>query len=590
MEARRTWFDAAGLKIAGEAGEISVPIYAGQLAYWRTPAASWPAALRQLRALGLTLVSTFVPWRVHEVAAGTFTWTGDRDLARFLTSAQAAGLGVILRPGPRVDDELPCFGFPDHVLAEPAVQARTTRGTPVWMPSPPRAWPIPSYASPAFHAHVRRWFAEVARVVGPHLAPTGAVVALEVDHHANRFYRTGATDRLATGDGDGSDDEPAALARFATMLDEVGLGGIARFHGAPPIHFGHHEACAIQRAIGGPVGIAAHAARAELPELGRRARATTGKATPLPFASDVQLGVMPWLPPRDGGRDQLLTLLAAGIRGWNLVGELEASAGWIGKLVAALVEIDWPSLRRRAPIALVDTRADLRFGLATSVLDPIAPIVAEALGLGPAGAAELGTDPGAIAARRWQTAIARALELAQVGYDIVDEAADDATLASYRAVIVPTQERVDRALWHRIRALAEARRCVVVIGPGTPSRDEHDRALDDATPIRRLGRIRAGSLDDLPGLANDLAGLASADELWHVERPETVRISALFDREEVARAVIASSEAGAPVTAIVRAVGRALRDPLTGEQLAITGGRASIALPAGGVRFFVVER
>ena len=41
-------------------------------------------------------------------------------------------------------------------------------------------------------------------------------------------------------------------------------------------------------------------------------------------------------------------------------------------------------------------RADARFGAATTVIDPMTPVLAEVLGLGPGGAAELGTDPAAI--------------------------------------------------------------------------------------------------------------------------------------------------------------------------------------------------
>ena len=68
-------------------------------------------------------------------------------------------------------------------------------------------------------------------------------------------------------------------------------------------------------------------------------------------------------------------------------------------------------------------RADERHGLASSTLDPMTPVLADVLGLGPGGAAELGLDAAALAARKWQTAICRALELAQVPYVIVDETA-----------------------------------------------------------------------------------------------------------------------------------------------------------------------
>ena len=641
MEApRRTWFDARGLVVAAQTGERHLPFYAGAMHYWRVPQIRWGASLRALHALGLTCVETYVPWRVHQPEPGTHAWTAERDLARFLDAARTAGLSVILRPGPHVNAELTSFGIPDWVLADPDVQARTARGTPAWLPAPPRAFPIPSYASQKFHALVRGWYAAVADVIRPHLAPDGPVVALGVDNEAQLFFRTGAfdldyhPDALAWWrDASGLESPPLeyspddaarcalwlkfkdeylarALHAFAQMLDDVGLGGIARFHNVPPGHYQHYDLPQLQRAVGGPVGIDADTPRSHFPDLRRRAASLVGNASPLPLATEVGIGFLPWLPPLDDvddparERDQLLTLLASGIRGFNLYmaverdryygaaisrqGQVEAS--WLKPLLAALAEIDWPSLRRfPAPsIALVDTRADIRFGALTNLIDPVTPILAEALDLGPGGGAELGTDEAAIAARRWQSAIARALELAQVPFEIVDEATPEADLAHYRAVIAPTLDRIDRGLLERLRALADHKRAVVVVGPSTPTRDELDQPHADPLP-KRVGKLKAGSLDDIPGLADDLASLAG--ELpgsWQIERPDDVRAFAFATAEHAVRVVFLVSDAARAVTATLFADGASLRDPLGTEVIAIVDGRASVPMPARGVRMLVV--
>lgn len=639
MEARRrTWFDDRGLALANGR---ALPFYAGAMHYWRVEPARWAACLRAMHSLGLTLVETYVPWRVHEPEAGERLWSGERDLARFIEAAWAAGLSVVLRPGPHVNAELTSFGFPDWVLADPACQARTAHGTPAWMPAPPRAFPIPSYASAALHARVRDWYAQVAEVVTPYLGPDGPVVAIGVDNEAQLFFRTGAfdldyhPDALRWWREDSGLDEPPrewraddaarcvlwlkhkdeyigrALGAFARMLDEVGLDGIARFHNLPPGHHGHYDLRRIQTAIGGPVGIDAYTPRVQLPDLRRRATALAGNAVPLPLALEVGVGFFPWFPPLDDKddptreRDQLLSLLAAGVRGFNLFmaverdryygaaisaqGKVEAS--WIAPLVAALAEVEWPALRRKPLIALVDTRADARIGIASNVLDPVTPVLADVLGLGPGGAAELGSDAAAIAARRWQTAIARALELAQVPYAIVDEAAPEDELAQYRAVIAPTQDRIDRGLWQRLRALAEHKRSIVVIGPSTPTRDELDQPLVE-TPPKRIGKLNEASLDDLAGLADDLAELAGElSEDWHVERPDDVRAMAYADADGRVRVVFVVSDADRPVTAVVLADehAKALRDPLAQETLRVDGGKLSIAMPPRGVRMLIVE-
>lgn len=649
MEARpRTWFDDRGLVVAG-AGEpdLHLPFYAGAMHYWRVEPSRWAACLAAMRDLGLTIVETYVPWRVHEPAAGQWAWDRERDLARFLDAARAADLAVVLRPGPHINAELTSFGMPDHVLADPDCQARTASGSPVWMPSPPRAWPVPSYASAAFRARVHGWYAAFAEVVRPALAPDGPVVAIGIDNEAQMFFRLGAYDHdyhpdaiAGWREASGLDGEPPrawnpddaarciswvrfkdqyiahALGAFGKSLDDAGLGGVARFHNLPPGHAGLYDLRGIQRAIGGPVGIDAYTSREGFRELRRRAIAAVGNARPLPVAFEVGVGFAAWLPPLDAGddpdreRDQLLSLLAAGIRGFNLfmaverdryygaaidkAGALEPDAAWIRTLLATLDELDWPALRRAAAIAVVEPRADARFGQATCAIDPMTPVVSELLGLGPGGAAELGSDPAAITQRRWQAAIARALEAARVPYTIVDESATEIELADagrLRAVIAPTLDRIDRGLAHTLRALAEHRRAIVVIGPGTPTQDELGQPLGDALP-RRLGRLKAGSLDDISGLAADLAALAGEpSEVWEIERPDDVHAYSHADAAGVVRVVFVASDLANPATAVLRVddATRSLRDPFGHERIVVDGGKATIALAPRGVRMLVVE-
>ncbi|MDB4954858.1 MAG: glycoside hydrolase family 35 [Myxococcales bacterium] len=636
---RRTWFDSRGLNVGGR----HLPFYAGAMHYWRVPPAQWSACLRAMHSLGLTIVETYVPWRVHEPTAGQRVWTGEHDLSRFLEAARAAGLSVVLRPGPHVNAELTSFGIPDWVLADPACQARTAAGTPAWLPVPPRAFPIPSYASAKFRDRVAAWYATVAEVIQPHLAPDGPVVAIGIDNEAQLFFRSGAFDIDYHPDAiewwhdaSGLEEIPRAwdpdraaacalwmkfkdeyiaraLGEFGKLLDRAGLGDIARFHNLPPGHYQLYDLRRIQNAIAGPVGIDAYTPRAMFPELRRRAAALVGNAVPIPIAFEVGIGFFPWVPPLGSAddatreRDHLLTLLAAGTRGFNLFmavdrdryygaaidqrGHVEAHAAWIKPLIAALAEVDWPSLHRPAPIALVDMRADERFGIASSVLDPMTPVLGDMLDLGPGGATELGRDPGAIAARRWQTAIARALDLAQVSYVIVDEAATEEELARFRAVVAPTGERISRGLWHTLRAVAEHKRSVVVIGPGTPTRDELDQPLGEAVP-KRIGRLKQGSLEDLAGLAEDLAQLVGdATERWRIERPADVRATPFSGADDRVRAVFVTSDSDRAVTAVLLPdpTVAALRDPFTGEHLHAVDGRVSIAMHARGVRLLIIE-
>lgn len=629
MAARVSEWHPEGLTV----GDRRVPFYAGAMHYWRVPRANWAACLREMHAIGFTLVETYIPWRVHECDQGTFDWSDDRDLAAFLETARAAGLGVVLRPGPHINAELTSFGMPDWVLAEPAVQAQTSRGTPAWLPIPPRAFPIPSYASRAFHAYVRAWYAAVAKIVEPFLGDP--VVTIGVDNEAQMFFRNGAFDLDYHPDAlvwwdetqPGRDAPRAwtpetaalcarwvefkdtyiarALGAFAMMLDDVGLGGLARFHNLSPGHHGLYDLRSIQRAIGGPVGIDAYTARSGFTDLRRRASACVGDASPIPIGFEVGVGFFPWFPPLDAiddplrERDHLLTLLSQGIRGFNLFMAVErdryygaaisldarVEAPWIKPLLASLKAFAWPTLRRATPIAVIHTRADERHGLASCVLDPMTPVLAEVLGLGAGGATELGLDPAAIASRKWQLAVCRALELAHVPYNLVDETATADELAAYRAVIVPTVDRISATTWATLHELAG--RAVCVIGPHTPTRDAFDQPLVGAPP-KRIGKLNPGSLDDLPGLAEDLAALAGElSETWQVEGPDEVRTTVFSDAAGRARALFVISDANRAVNAIVLAdEDSSLRDAITGEMLRSANGRLHISVHARGVRMF----
>ena len=250
-----------------------------------------------------------------------------------------------------------------------------------------------------------------------------------------------------------------ALGAFAKLLDDVGLGEVARFHNLPPGDHGLYNLRRIQGAIGGPVGIDAYTPRARTsPSCAGARLACAGNAAPVPIAFEVGVGFFPWFPPLDRAddplreRDHLLTLLASGIRGFNLFMAVErdryygaaigaggeGQATWIAPLLRALerdrVARAAPARRRSRSI---DTRADARFGIASERAR--SDDARRARGARHSRRrASSARDPGAIAARRWRTADASALELAQVPYAIVDESAPEDELARYRAVIVPT--------------------------------------------------------------------------------------------------------------------------------------------------------
>jgi beta-galactosidase len=201
----------SGLLIDGEV----VPLLSGSVHYWRLDRRDWRACLTSCRDLGLRLVDVYVPWNVHELAPGELD-LGQRDerkdVGAFLDLAAELGLFAIVRPGPHINAELTCFGLPERIVWDPACQARGPGGKPVILPAPPRMFPVPSYASEAYHDEVRRYF----HLLGDALAPRcrregqdGPIVLLQIDNEGALFFRDGAYDQ---------DHHPDALRRYRAFL------------------------------------------------------------------------------------------------------------------------------------------------------------------------------------------------------------------------------------------------------------------------------------------------------------------------------------------------------------------------------------
>ena len=192
----------------------SVPLWAGAMHYWRHPQGEWRAGLEAMKAMGLRLLDTYVPWGVHETSAGEFDF-GERDpkldVARFLELAHEVGLHCVLRPGPHINAELTFFGLPERIVWEPECQARTPRGHPVMLPIVPVAFPVPSYASDAFLEETALWYQAVGERLSRYRWPEGPVVLVQVDNEGALYFRDGQYDQ---------DYHPDAVRAFREFLSD----------------------------------------------------------------------------------------------------------------------------------------------------------------------------------------------------------------------------------------------------------------------------------------------------------------------------------------------------------------------------------
>ena len=86
-------------------------IYSGEMHYPRVPAEYWKHRLQMMKAMGLNTVTTYVFWNYHEEAPGKWNFSGEKDLRKFIKTAQEVGLYVIIRPGPYVCAEWEFGGY-----------------------------------------------------------------------------------------------------------------------------------------------------------------------------------------------------------------------------------------------------------------------------------------------------------------------------------------------------------------------------------------------------------------------------------------------------------------------------------------------
>ena len=197
-----------GIEIGGEV----VPLYAGSIHYFRLDPADWQACLAATKALGVRFVDVYVPWAVHEVAAGDFDF-GERDKAKdvaaFLRKAHEMGLYAIVRPGPHINAEMTCFGIPERVIWDPKCQARSPRGNPVILPMLPFGFPVPSYGSDAFFDEAARYFHALGPVLSPLLYPEGPIVLCQVDNEGAFYFRDGLYEQ---------DYHPDSVRRYRAYL------------------------------------------------------------------------------------------------------------------------------------------------------------------------------------------------------------------------------------------------------------------------------------------------------------------------------------------------------------------------------------
>lgn len=221
-------------------------LYGAAVHYWRLDRDKWDGILQNVKELGFTAISVYIPWEVHEIERGVFDF-GQRDprtdIDAFLTLCEEKGFRVVARPGPQINAELTWFGYPKRILADPELHALSAQGSKAVLTQAPKPVPAISYASEKFYAETALWYDAICAVLARHAHPRGGLVAVQVDNEMAFFFGINAYS---------ADFSPASLARYRDFLiSKYGsLQALNDAHGAtyatvdevdPPRRFGAED-------------------------------------------------------------------------------------------------------------------------------------------------------------------------------------------------------------------------------------------------------------------------------------------------------------------------------------------------------------
>ena len=167
--------------------EVPFFFYGGEVHYFRIDPGQWESRLEQVRELGITTVSTYVPWIWHEFLPKRFDFTGkthpQRNVTRFVELCQAVGLTVFIRPGPYVMAELRQEGIPGWLIDEnPDVLAQNVDGH----VHPAR---MVNYLHPTFLALAHRWYRAVGHALAPYFRQNGGpIIMSQLDNEVGMLH------------------------------------------------------------------------------------------------------------------------------------------------------------------------------------------------------------------------------------------------------------------------------------------------------------------------------------------------------------------------------------------------------------------
>lgn len=133
-------------------------LLSGDFHYFRTMPNDWESRLILMKDFGITAVTTYVAWNLHEPKENQFNFEGIADLGRFFQLADKVGLKVVLRCAPYMCAEWESGGLPAWLLKNRQMCVRSS--------------------DPDFIKPFTRYTEKLAEVVRPYLYTNGGPIIL----------------------------------------------------------------------------------------------------------------------------------------------------------------------------------------------------------------------------------------------------------------------------------------------------------------------------------------------------------------------------------------------------------------------------
>ncbi len=219
--------------------------FSAEMHYFRVNKRHWSICFERIRKAGFRIISTCVPWNLHEFALGEYDFFGTtdhtRDLVVFLELSREFGFKVILHPGPFIDSDWKNGGYPDFLYNYPEIFAKGPTGesfrisnrnqvqgnqsssslsiseSPSLLAFPDRGrreqeryaeYPVKDQAEtekevvfsslhPRYLNHVKRYLAALSDLIKNYVYPKGPVILVKLDNGLGPFTLGRLTENLA---------------------------------------------------------------------------------------------------------------------------------------------------------------------------------------------------------------------------------------------------------------------------------------------------------------------------------------------------------------------------------------------------------